>query len=156
MTDAEIDAKLAAMGLALPEARVPVANYVPVLTVGSTAYVSGQIPMIDGALVTGRVGDDLDVEGGVAAARACGLMVLAQLRQALGSLDRVERIVKLGVFVCSTADFTGHPFVANGASDLMVDLFGDAGRHSRSAVGVPALPLGAAVEIEAVVALRAA
>lgn len=154
-TDAEIDAKLAELGLELPEPAAPVAAYVPVVIAGGLAHVSGQLPFIDGVLVKGRLGADISAGDGYAAARACGLMILAQLRAALGSLDRVERVVKLGAFVNSAADFTDQPKVANGASELMATLFGDAGRHARSAVGVPALPLGAAVEIDAVVAVRA-
>ncbi len=154
MTDAEIDAKLAALGLTLPQAAAPVAAYVPVVIAGGFAYVSGQLPFIDGHLVTGRLGADVSEEAGYAAARACGLMLVAQLRAALGSLERIGRVVKLGAFVSSTADFTMQPKVANGASDLMVALFGDAGRHARSAVGVPCLPLGAAVEVDAIVALH--
>ncbi|MFA7603581.1 MAG: RidA family protein [Novosphingobium sp.] len=154
-TDAEIDAKLAELGLELPEPAAPVAAYVPVVVAGGLAHVSGQLPFIDGVLVKGRLGADISAGDGYAAARACGLMILAQLRAALGSLDRVERVVKLGAFVNSAADFTDQPKVANGASELMATLFGDAGRHARSAVGVPALPLGAAVEIDAVVAVRA-
>jgi enamine deaminase RidA (YjgF/YER057c/UK114 family) len=112
------------------------------------------LPFIDGRLVTGRLGQDVSLEQGAAAARACGLMILAQLKAALGSLDRVERIVKLGAFVSSTADFTDQPKVANGASELMAEVFGDSGKHARSAVGVPVLPLDAAVEVDAVVALK--
>ena len=104
----------------------------------------------------GRLGDDVNTGEGYEAAQACGLMILAQLRAALGSLDRVERVVKLGAFVCSTAEFTDQPKVANGASELMAAVFGDNGRHARSAVGVPALPLGAAVEVDAIVAVRPA
>lgn len=156
MTDAEIDAKLAEMGLVLPEPAAPVAAYVPVVVAGGLAHVSGQLPFIDGVLVQGRLGDDLNTGEGYEAAQACGLMILAQLRAALGSLDRVERVVKLGAFVCSTAEFTDQPKVANGASELMAAVFGDAGRHARSAVGVPALPLGAAVEVDAIVAVRPA
>jgi enamine deaminase RidA (YjgF/YER057c/UK114 family) len=154
MTDAELDAKLADLGLALPEPAAPVAAYVPVVVAGGLAHVSGQLPFIDDVLVTGRLGADVSTGEGYDAARACGLMILAQLRAALGSLDQVERIVKLGAFVCSTADFTDQPKVANGASELMAAVFGEAGRHARSAVGVPALPLGAAVEIDAIVAVR--
>ena len=154
MTDAEIDARLSELGLALPEPAAPVAAYVPVVVAGGLAHVSGQLPFVDGALVKGRLGEGLSVDQGYAAARACGLMILAQLRAALGSLDRVERVVKLGAFVSSTADFTDQPKVANGASELMAAIFGDAGRHARSAVGVPVLPLGAAVEVDAVVAVR--
>lgn len=156
MTDAEIDAKLAEMGLVLPEPAAPVAAYVPVVVAGGLAHVSGQLPFIDGVLVQGRLGDDVNTGEGYEAAQACGLMILAQLRAALGSLDRVERVVKLGAFVCSTAEFTDQPKVANGASELMAAVFGDAGRHARSAVGVPALPLGAAVEVDAIVAVRPA
>ena len=153
-TDAEIDAKLAEMGLELPEPAAPVAAYVPVVVAGGLAHVSGQLPFIDDVLVKGRLGADVSTGEGYEAARSCGLMILAQLRAALGSLDRVERIVKLGAFVNSTADFTDQPKVANGASELMAALFGEAGRHARSAVGVPALPLGAAVEVDALVAVR--
>ncbi len=155
MTDAEIDAKLAEMGLALPESAAPVAAYVPVVVAGGLAHVSGQLPFVGGRLVTGRLGEDVSLEDGMAAAQACGLMILAQLKAALGSLSRIERIVKLGAFVNSTADFTDQPKVANGASELMATLFGDAGRHARSAVGVPVLPLGAAVEIDAIASVRA-
>jgi enamine deaminase RidA (YjgF/YER057c/UK114 family) len=156
MTDAEITAKLAELGLILPEAAAPVAAYVPVVIAGGLAHVSGQLPFIEGRLVRGRLGEDVSLEEGYAAARACGLMLVAQLKAALGSLDRVERIVKLGGFVSSSADFTDQPKVVNGASELMVALFGDAGKHARSAVGVPALPLGAAVEVDAIVAVRPA
>ena len=148
-----IESRLQELGIVLPQAAAPVASYVPVVVQGDTAYVSGQLPFIDGALVTGRLGEDVSVEQGVAAARACGLMILAQLRSALIPLDRVERIVKLGGFVNCTADFTDQPKVVNGASDLMADVFGDKGRHARAAVGVPALPLGAAVEVDAIIAL---
>jgi enamine deaminase RidA (YjgF/YER057c/UK114 family) len=156
MTDAEIDTKLSELGLALPQAAAPVAAYVPVVITGGLAYVSGQLPFIEGKLVTGRLGEDVSLEQGTAAAQACALMLLAQLKAALGSLERIERIVKLGVFVNSAANFTDQPKVGNGASDLMAALLGDAGRHARSAVGVPTLPLGVAVEIDAIVAVRAA
>jgi enamine deaminase RidA (YjgF/YER057c/UK114 family) len=154
MTDAEIDERLAALGLSLPEPAAPVAAYLPVVLAGGMAHVSGQLPFVGGDLVRGRLGDDVSVEQGADAARACALMILAQLRAALGSLDRVERIVKLGAFVSSTADFTDQPRVANGASELMAAVFGEEGRHARSAVGVPVLPLGAAVEVDAIVAVR--
>jgi len=153
MTDAEIDAKLAELGLALPQPAAPVAAYVPVVVAGGLAHVSGQLPFIDGALVKGRLGEDRSVEEGYDAARACGLMLLAQLKAALGSLSRVRQVVKLGAFVASTPDFTDQPKVANGASELMAAVFGDAGRHARSAVGVPVLPLGAAVEVDCIVAV---
>ena len=150
-----VDARLAELGLTLPAAAAPVAAYVPVVIAGGFAHVSGQLPFIDGALVKGRLGEDVTQGQGYAAARACALMVLAQLKAALGSLDRVERIVKLGAFINSTGDFTAQPQVANGASELMAQVFGEAGKHARSAVGVPALPLGAAVEVDAIVAIRA-
>lgn len=154
MTDADIDARLAELGLSLPEPAAPVAAYVPVVVAGGLAHVSGQLPFLDGVLVKGRLGEDVDAGLGYEAARACGLMILAQLRAALGSLDKVERIVKLGAFVSSTGDFIDQPKVANGASELMAALFGEAGKHARSAVGVPVLPLGAAVEVDAIVAVR--
>ncbi len=156
MTDSEFEAKLAALGLILPEPAAPVAAYVPVVVAGGLAHVSGQLPFIGGALIKGRLGEDLSTAAGYEAARACGLMILAQLKAALGSLSRIERIVKLGAFVSSAADFTDQPKVANGASELMAALFGEAGRHARSAVGVPVLPLGAAVEIDAIAAVRPA
>lgn len=148
-----IEAKLAELGLVLPQPAAPVAAYVPVVIAGGLAHVSGQVSLVDGQLLKGRLGDDLSLEDGVRAAQACGLMILAQLKAALGSLDRVERVVKLGAFVNCTADFTDQPKVANGASELMVAVFGEAGKHARSAVGVPALPLGVAVEIDAIVAV---
>jgi enamine deaminase RidA (YjgF/YER057c/UK114 family) len=154
---AAIDAKLAELGLTLPEAAAPVAAYVPAVEAGGLLHVSGQLPFKDGALMTGRLGEDRDLEFGREAAERCGLMLVAQIRKALGGdLGRVERIVKLGVFVNSAGDFTDQPKVANGASELMQALFGEAGRHARSAVGVPALPLGAAVEVDAIVAVRPA
>jgi enamine deaminase RidA (YjgF/YER057c/UK114 family) len=153
MTD-RIARKLEELGLALPEAAAPVAAYVPVVDAGGLLHISGQLPFKDGQLVTGRLGDGVSLEDGQEAARLCGLMIVAQLKKHLGGeLARVARIVKLGVFVNSAADFTDQPKVANGASELMVALFGDAGRHARSAVGVPVLPLGAAVEVDAIVAL---
>ena len=152
----QIDAKLAELGLTLPEAAAPVAAYVPAVEAGGLLHVSGQLPFKDGALMTGRLGEDRDLDYGVEAAQRCGLMLVAQIRKALdGDLSRVVRIVKLGGFVNSAAGFTDQPKVINGASELMVALFGEAGRHARSAVGVPALPLGAAVEVDAIVAVRA-
>lgn len=152
MTD-RIDRALADLGLTLPKAAAPVAAYVPAVEAGGMLYLSGQLPFRDGTLVTGRLGDGLSLEEGQEAAKLCGLMVAAQIKAALGGFERVRRIVKLGVFVNSAPDFTQQPQVANGASELMVALFGDAGRHARSAVGVPVLPLGAAVEVDAVVEL---
>ena len=150
-----VEAKLAELGLTLPEPAAPVAAYVPVVIANGLAHVSGQVSMQDGVLIRGRLGEDVSLTLGIEAARACGLMILAQLKAALGDLGRVERVVKLGAFVNSTVDFTDHPKVANGASELMVAVFGEAGRHARAAVGVPSLPLGVAVEIDAVVAVRA-
>lgn len=147
------DAKLAELGIVLPPVSPALASYVPVSVHGNTAFVSGQLPFIDGQLVTGTLGENIEPDRAIAAARACGLMILAQLRAHLGSLDRVERIVKLGGFVASTPHFIEQHKIANGASDLMAEVFGDAGKHARAAVGVPSLPLGAAVEIDAIVAL---
>jgi enamine deaminase RidA (YjgF/YER057c/UK114 family) len=149
-------AKLAELGLALPAPAAPVAAYVPTVEVGGFLYVSGQVSFVDGALVKGRLGENVSLEEGVVAARGCGLMLLAQAQTALGSLDRIARVVKLGAFISSAADFTDQPKVANGASELMVAVFGEAGKHSRSAVGVPVLPLGCAVEIDAVFAVHPA
>ncbi|WP_338467013.1 RidA family protein [Novosphingobium sp. ZN18A2] len=156
MTDA-VSARLAELGLILPEPAAPVAAYVPTVEANGLVHVSGQVSFVDGKLFRGRLGEDVTLEQGILAAQGCGLMILAQVKAALGgSLDRVERIVKLGAFINSTPDFTDQPKVANGASELMLAVFGDAGRHARSAVGVPALPLGVAVEIDAVVAVRPA
>ena len=152
-----VEDKLAELGLTLPQPAAPVAAYVPVVIAGGMAYVSGQVSMKDGQLIKGRLGETMGPDEGIAAAQACGLMIVAQLKAALGGdLSRVEKIVKLGAFVSSTADFVDQPKIANGASELMVALFGEAGRHARSAVGVPVLPLGVAVEIDAIVAVRAA
>ncbi len=150
MTD-RIDTKLAELGLALPAAAAPVAAYVPTVEVGGLLHISGQLPFDDGVLMTGRVGEDRDLAFAQKAAARCALMLIAQIKQALGGLDRVERIVKLGVFVNSAPDFTDQAKVANGASELMVALFGEAGKHARSAVGVAVLPLGAVVEIDAII-----
>ena len=149
----KIESRLSELGILLPEAAAPVASYVPVVASAGFAHVSGQLPFIDGVLVKGRLGDTVDLAQGMDAARACGLMILAQLKNA-GVLEDVERIVKLGAFVNSTPDFTDQPKVANGASDLMLEVFGEAGRHARAAVSAPSLPLGAAVEVDAVVALK--
>ena len=150
-----IDQRLAELGIDLPEPAAPVAAYVPAVEIGGLLHISGQISIReDGGLIVGRLGDNIALEGGIAAARRCGIMLLAQIRAALGSLDRVERVVKLGVFVNSAASFTDQPKVANGASELMQEVFGEAGRHARSAVGVPVLPLGVAVEVDAIVAVK--
>ena len=151
-----IDQRLAELGITLPTPAAPVASYVPTVLSGNLLHISGQIAFAeDGSLITGRLGDTINLERGQEAARRCGLMLLAQIKAALGSLDRVSRIVKLGVFVNSAADFTDQPKVANGASDLMQEVFGEAGRHARSAVGVPTLPLGVAVEVDAIVEVHA-
>lgn len=150
----DIHEKLAALGLILPEPAAPVAAYVPAVEAAGLLHISGQLPFADGEVMTGRLGEDRDLDFGVEAARRCALMLVAQIGKALGGFDRVQRIVKLGVFVNSAAHFTDQPKVANGASNLMEALFGESGRHARSAVGVPALPLGAAVEIDAIVAIH--
>ena len=152
---APIHERLAELGLTLPQAAAPVASYVPAVEANGLLHISGQVSQENGQLITGRLGEDLTLEDGVRAARACGIMLLAQIDKAVG-LDRVERIVKLGVFVNSAGSFTDQPKVANGASELMQEVFGEPGRHARSAVGVPVLPLGVAVEIDAVVAVRPA
>jgi enamine deaminase RidA (YjgF/YER057c/UK114 family) len=143
--------RLVDLGLDLPPPPRPVASYIPVSISGDLAFVSGQIPLVEGTLVArGKVGADLDLEAGVEAARMCVLQALAALRADLGSLDRVRKIVKVSVFVASAEGFTDQPKVANGASDLLVELFGDGGRHARVAVGVSELPLGSPVEVELV------
>ncbi|MBA3512174.1 RidA family protein [Sphingomonas sp.] len=150
-----IDQRLAELGITLPEAAAPVAAYVPAVEQDGLLHISGQISFAeDGSLIKGRLGADMDLEAGTAAARRCGVMLLAQIKAALGSLDRVDRIVKLGVFVNSAPGFTDQPKVANGASELMQQVFGEPGRHARSAVGVAVLPLGVAVEVDAIVAVR--
>ena len=149
-----IDRKLADLGLTLPEAAAPIAAYVPAVEAGGLLHISGQLPFRDGVVMTGRLGEDgKDLAYGQEAAQRCALMLVAQIKSAVG-LDRVARIVKLGVFINSAGDFIDQPQVANGASELMVALFGEAGRHARSAVGVPTLPRGAVVEVDAIVALR--
>ena len=143
--------RLRELGIQLPSPPTPMANYVPYIVSGKLIFVSGQTPTVDGTIVSGMLGRDMTVEEGAAAARICGLFVLAQARAALGGdLSKLTRCVKLSGFVTSTPDFFDQPKVVNGASDLMVEVMGDAGRHARFAVGVPALPGGAAVEVEAV------
>jgi enamine deaminase RidA (YjgF/YER057c/UK114 family) len=147
----QIEARLAERKIELPKAAIPVANYVPVLTVGNLAFVSGQVTIWNGEFrYKGKLGEEFRIEDGQAAARLCALNVIAQLKNALGDLDRVKRCAKLTVFVNSASDFTEQPKVANGASDLMVEVFGDAGKHARSAVGVNVLPLNVAVEVEGI------
>jgi enamine deaminase RidA (YjgF/YER057c/UK114 family) len=146
-----IETRLAELGITLPSAPMPAANYVPFVVTGNLVFISGQISQNEGGLIKGRLGDTMDVAAGADAARACGIAILAQLKNACGGdLSRVVRAVKLGGFVNSTPDFTDQPKVINGASDLMVAVFGDAGRHARAAVSAPSLPLGVAVEIDAV------
>ncbi|MCA0921241.1 RidA family protein [Pseudooceanicola nanhaiensis] len=149
MTD--IESKLAAMGESLPDAPAPAANYVPFVISGNMLFVSGQISADAEGPIKGKLGADMDVDGGAKAARRCGLSLLAQVKAACGGdLSKLKRVVKLTGFVNSTADFTDQPKVINGCSDMMVELLGDAGRHSRSAVSAAALPLGVAVEIEGI------
>lgn len=146
-----IEERLTSLGLSLPDAPAPAANYVPYVQSGSLVFISGQISSDKDGLICGKLGDDLDLETGVAAARACGLALISQLRAACGGdLTRVRRVVKLTGFVNCTPDFVDQPKVVNGCSDLMVAVFGDTGRHARAAVGAPSLPLGVAVEIEGV------
>lgn len=146
-----IDARLADLNITLPDAPMPVANYVPYVVSGNLVYVSGQISLTEDGLIVGKVGSDINLELGQGAARACAINLLAQLKAACGgNLDRVKRVVKLGGFVNCAPDFIDQPQVINGASDVMVDVFGDAGKHARAAVGAPSLPLGAAVEIDGV------
>ncbi|MEO1551215.1 MAG: RidA family protein [Pseudomonadota bacterium] len=142
--------RLTALGLSLPDAPMPAANYVPYVFTGNLCFVSGQISAGPQGLITGKLGADLDVDDGYAAARACALALMAQVNAAAGDLSKVTRVVKLTGFVNSTPDFTDQPKVINGASDLLAEVFGDAGRHARAAVSAGALPLGVAVEIEAV------
>ncbi|TVR47375.1 MAG: RidA family protein [Rhodobacteraceae bacterium] len=147
----QIETRLSELGHALPDAPAPAANYVPFVQSGNLVFISGQISAGPDGLICGKLGDDLDVEAGADAARACALALIAQLREACaGDLTRVQRVVKLTGFVNCTGDFTDQPKVVNGASDLMVAVFGETGRHARAAVGAPSLPLGVAVEIEGV------
>ena len=148
----KIDARLAELGIALPEPAAPAGAYVPYVVTGSLVFVAGQITLENGEIkYKGRLGESMSVDDGYAAARLCGLNLLAQVRGACaGDLDRVKRVVRLGGFVNSAADFTDQPKVINGASALMVEVFGDAGRHARAAVGAPSLPLGVSVEVEGI------
>ncbi len=149
----KIESRLAELDIVLPQAAAPAANYVPFVIHGDLLFVSGQLPMEAGKIVvTGTLGADVSLDDGQKAARLCAINIIAQARAALGDLDRVRRIVRLGAFVASAGRFTDQPKVVNGASDLIVAVFGEAGRHARAAVGVNVLPLGAAVEIEAVIA----
>ncbi len=145
-----IDAKLQELGIALPDAMAPIANYVPYVVTGNTVVISGQLPAIDGKVAfTGKVPTDLSIEQGAAAARQSFINLLVHLKAACGGdLARVRRVVRLGGFVACPADFTQHATVMNGASDLAVAVFGEAGRHARTTIGVPCLPLNAAMEVE--------
>lgn len=150
-----IETRLAELGIDLPQASAPAANYVPFVQDGNTLYVSGQIPIGPDGMLKGKLGDDYSVEQGAAAARTCGLALLAQVRMACGGdLDRLDQVLKLTGFVNSTPDFGDQPKVVNGASDLMVEILGDRGRHSRSAVSAASLPFGVAVEVEGIFRLK--
>lgn len=145
------ETKLKELGITLPDAPAPAANYVPFVQVGDIVYVSGQISADANGFIKGKLGDDMTTEEGAAAARACAINLLAQVKAACGGdLDRLVRVVKLTGFVNSTADYTDQPKVVNGASDLLAEALGDAGKHSRSAVSAASLPLGVAVEIEGI------
>jgi enamine deaminase RidA (YjgF/YER057c/UK114 family) len=148
----KIENRLAEMNITLPEPAVPVANYVPYVITGNLVFISGQVTLEDGEVkYIGKVGADLTVDDGIAAARLCGINILAQLKAACGGdLDRVVQCVKLGGFVNATTDFSQHPQIINGCSDLMVDALGDKGKHARFALGAGSLPLNVAVEIDAV------
>jgi enamine deaminase RidA (YjgF/YER057c/UK114 family) len=146
-----VEQRLKDLDITLPTPAAAVANYVPFVVTGNLVFVSGQLPLENGKpAVTGKLGDEVSLEDGVRAARLCGLGLLAQAKAAAGSLDRIKRVVRLTAFVASTPAFTDQPKVVNGASDLMVEVLGDAGRHARVAVGAPSLPLNVAVEIEGV------
>lgn len=151
----QIEARLAELGLSLPDAPAPAANYVPYVIDGTTLYVSGQISAGPDGMITGKLGQDMSVEDGARAARRCALALLAQVRAAAGGdLDRLDQVLKLTGFVNSTPDFGDQPKVINGASDLLVEVLGAAGRHTRSAVSAASLPFGVAVEIDGFFRLR--
>lgn len=146
-----VEQRLKDLGIDLPVPAVAVANYVPFVVSGNLVFVSGQLPLENGKpAVLGKLGAEVGVEDGARAARLCALGLLAQVKAAVGDLDKVKRVVRLTAFVASTPDFTDQPKVVNGASDLMVQVLGDAGRHARVAVGAPALPLNVAVEIDGI------
>ena len=146
---ATAESRLADLGITLPEPSAPVANYVPFVQTGNLLFVSGQVPIVDGKpAFLGRCGETISTDDAVAAARACAVNLITQVKAATGDLERVARVVKLIGFVNSAPGFTDQPKVINGASDLMVEVFADKGRHARSAVGVAALPLGVSVEVE--------
>jgi enamine deaminase RidA (YjgF/YER057c/UK114 family) len=148
----KVEQRLAELGIVLPQPVAPVANYVPFVVTGNLLHISGQVSIDANGGIKGTVGTDVDLETAQQGARLCGINLLAQMKAAaIGDLDRVKRVVKLGGFVQVSQDFTDIPKVINGCSDLMVEVFGDAGRHARSAVGVYKLPLGFSVEVDAVV-----
>jgi enamine deaminase RidA (YjgF/YER057c/UK114 family) len=150
-----IESRLVELGVTLPSPPMPVASYVPSTISGNIVFISGQIPIADGAIkYIGKLGVDVPLEAGQAAAQLCAINVLAQLKAAIGDLDRVTRCLKLGVFINAAPDYTQHPEVANGASDLIAAVFGDAGKHARAAVGVGSLPRGVAVEVEAIFEIK--
>ena len=150
-----IESRLKELGVTLPTPPMPVASYVPCTISGNIVFVSGQIPIADGAIkYVGKLGVDVPLEAGQAAAQLCAINLLAQLKAAIGDLDRVIRCLKLGVFVNAAPDYTQQPEVANGASDLIAAVFGDAGKHARAAVGVGSLPRGVAVEVEAIFEIK--
>ncbi len=149
-----INSKLDQLGILIPDAPAPAANYVPWVISGNLLYISGQISKDGDDLLTGKLGDVVSVEQGQAAARVCAINIMAQAKAALGDLERVARVVKLGAFVNSTSEFTQQPQVINGASDLIVEVFGEKGKHTRSAVSCPSLPFGVSVEIDAVLEIE--
>ena len=150
-----IESRLAELGVTLPTPPMPVASYVPCTISGNIVFVSGQIPIADGAIkYIGKLGVDVPLEAGQAAAQLCAINVLAQLKAAIGDLDRVTKCLKLGVFINAAPDYTQQPEVANGASDLIAAVFGDAGKHARAAVGVGSLPRGVAVEVDAIFEIK--
>ena len=150
-----IEERLKNLNIILPPAPAPAANYVPYVITNKLIFISGQIPLIDGEMIQGKVGEDTEVEIAVKAARACGLAIIAQLKEATNSrLDSISRIVKLGGFVNCVDTFTQQPEIINGASDLMVEVFGEKGKHSRFAVGTNSLPRGVVVEIEAIAEIQ--
>ncbi|MEM8575783.1 MAG: RidA family protein [Pseudomonadota bacterium] len=149
-----IEARLEALDLKLPDAKPPIGSYVPFVHMNGQLFISGQLPMKDGAIaIKGQLGGNVTLEDGQAAARLCAMNILAQAKLALGDLDRIAQLLRLNGFVCAAPDFGDHPKVINGASDLLADILGDKGRHTRIAVGCSSLPLNAAVEIDAVFAI---
>jgi len=148
----QVELRLNELGLTVPPVAAPVAVYIPAVQTGNLIFTSGQLPLRDGQMIlTGKVGGEVSAEEGADCARQCALNAIAAVKAEIGDLDRVKRVVKAVVFVASTPDFTGQPLVANGASELFGAAFGDAGKHARSAVGVPVLPLDSPVEVELIV-----